>query len=119
MSHNHVSTEANQIVVILSLWNMPHSILHDGPDSKALEILTTPKTALTPGYSKILLQDVILPERTANVPPTMAALDFNMMSHFSAMQRTEKQWRSLANEGRVESCGHLGTARDCAGNYRV
>ena len=72
-----------------------HSVLHDWPDEPAVGILQQLKDALRPGYSKILLCDTIMPDRVADVRPIAAAMDLNMMSHFAALERTEKQWRAL------------------------
>ncbi|KAK5138106.1 hypothetical protein LTR08_004800 [Meristemomyces frigidus] len=72
-----------------------HSILHDWPDVEACKILTQLKQAGRPGYSKIVLLEAVMPERVKDVKPRMAALDINMMAHFSALERTEKQWRRL------------------------
>ncbi|KAK5117837.1 hypothetical protein LTR85_008611 [Meristemomyces frigidus] len=57
-----------------------HSILHDWPDAEG---------------TKILLLEAVMPERIKDVKPRMAALDINMMANFAALERTEKQWRSL------------------------
>lgn len=53
------------------------------------------KEAGKPGYSKILILEAVMPERARDVNTRMAALDFTMMAHFSSLERTEKQWRSL------------------------
>lgn len=44
-------------------------------------------------YSKILINEFVIPERGASA--FMAHIDMNMMSKYSAMERTEKQWRKL------------------------
>lgn len=75
-----------------------HSILHDWPNAQAREILLNLKSAMEPGYSRVLLNESMMPEKGAK--PYMAALDINMMGHFAALERTEKQWREL-----LESAG--------------
>lgn len=72
-----------------------HSVLHDWPDAQAKEILERVKDAMTPGYSKLLVFEAILPERVAEVSPVMAAMDLHMMANFAASERTEEQWRRL------------------------
>ncbi|KAL9055588.1 MAG: hypothetical protein Q9162_003485 [Coniocarpon cinnabarinum] len=54
------------------------SILHDWADSKCLEILKRIGEAMEPGYSKLLLNEFILPAE--NVPLYPALLDINMMA---------------------------------------
>lgn len=75
-----------------------HSCLHDWPDSKALEILTSLKPALTKGYSKLLINENVIPDEGAHWLST--ALDIVMMVIFSAKERTEQNWRTL-----LESAG--------------
>ena len=72
-----------------------HSILHDWPENKALEILTHVRAAMEPGYTKVLPLETAMPERAKDVPPIMAALDISMMSNFAALERTKKQWMQL------------------------
>ena len=45
------------------------------------------------GYSKLLLNEFILPDRGATLFPT--GLDLNMMAMHAGMERTEKQWSLL------------------------
>ncbi|KAI1283368.1 putative O-methyltransferase [Xylaria sp. FL0933] len=71
-----------------------HHILHDWPDSKCLEILGRVKQAMKPGYSKLLLHEMIMPEEGAST--FHAVLDLAMMAFNSGMERTERQWEELA-----------------------
>ncbi|KAI1346150.1 putative O-methyltransferase [Xylaria sp. FL0043] len=70
-----------------------HHILHDWPDSKCLEILGRVKQAMKPGYSRLLLHEMIMPEEGAS--PFHAVLDLAMMAFNSGMERTERQWEEL------------------------
>lgn len=72
-----------------------HSICHDWPDRESARILSRLKVAMTPGYSKLLLLETVMPDRAKDMTPRMAAMDLNMMSHFSALERTEGQWTAL------------------------
>ncbi len=45
------------------------------------------------GYSKLLINDWVLPDTNAPLYPCM--LETNMMAAFSSMERTETQWRTL------------------------
>ena len=75
-----------------------HRIMHDWPDSKCHEILTNLKSAMTPGYSKLLLYEMVIPDRGAQGNST--GLDILMMSLFAACERTTQGWKIL-----LESAG--------------
>ena len=75
-----------------------HSCLHDWPDSKASEILKSIKPGLTKGYSKLLINENVIPDKGAHWVST--GLDMVMMSSFSSSERTEQNWREL-----LESAG--------------
>ncbi|RDW68675.1 hypothetical protein BP5796_09332 [Coleophoma crateriformis] len=73
-----------------------HSILHDWPDSKCLDILRNLKPALKKGYSKILINENVIPAQNAHY--TTTGLDMMMLSCFASMERTEDSWRKLIEE---------------------
>ena len=50
-------------------------------------------TAMKPNYSKILLNESVLPD--INCPLFLAAGDINMMSIMGVKKRTEGQWEEL------------------------
>lgn len=70
-----------------------HHILHNWPDGKVKEILQNTASSMTPGYSKLILNEFILPGKDCPCAPSWA--DIAMMADFSACERTEKQWRGL------------------------
>lgn len=49
--------------------------------------------AMTPGYSKILINELVIPDENAGT--FMTRSDFTMMTLLSAMERSETQWRDL------------------------
>lgn len=69
------------------------SILHDWSDQKCHEILENIAAAMKPGYSKLLLNEWVLPDM--GVPLYPALLDINMMALLSGMERTKTQWKEL------------------------
>lgn len=69
------------------------SVLHDWPDDKSLEILKHLKDALEPGYSKLLINERVIPPTGAHWLST--GLDITMMALFGAKERTEEDWRQL------------------------
>jgi len=75
-----------------------HSVLHDWPDPKAHEILQGLKPSLTKGYSKLLINENVMPDKGAHWVST--ALDIVMMANLAAAERTEENWRAL-----LESAG--------------
>jgi hypothetical protein len=70
-----------------------HSILHDWDDEKGIKILENLKPALTPGYSRVLLNEIVLSEEQ----PTIAAtsMDMMMLAHFAVRERTEADWKAV------------------------
>ncbi|RAO64148.1 uncharacterized protein BHQ10_000160 [Talaromyces amestolkiae] len=62
-------------------------------DNYCREILQRVVSAMMPGYSKLLLHEIIVLEEGA--PQFQAQLDMTMMAFNSGMERTAKQWREL------------------------
>lgn len=67
-----------------------HSIMHDWPDHVCQFILTRVVEAMTHGYSKLLINDVVIPSTGAHWENT--AGDMLMMTQLSALERTEARW---------------------------
>lgn len=70
-----------------------HSCLHDWPDEVCQSILARIKEAMTSGYSKLLINENV-------IPPTdtyweSSGLDMVMMTLFSSMERTQTDWCRL------------------------
>ena len=53
---------------------------------------------MTPGYSKIILNELVLPDQGCNL--IAAQVDITMMACCASTERSERQWRQL-----VESAG--------------
>jgi hypothetical protein len=70
-----------------------HSILHDWSDEEGVKILENLKPALKPGYSRVLLNEIVLSEEK----PTIAAtsMDMMMLAHLAVRERTEAEWRVI------------------------
>ncbi|MGI4813145.1 MAG: methyltransferase [Janthinobacterium lividum] len=58
------------------------------------------KEAMTPGYSKLLLHELILPAEGAST--FQSVFDLTMMVFNGGMERTQKQWRTLLEAGGFE-----------------
>lgn len=70
-----------------------HSILHMWPDQACQMVLRNIKRAMKPGYSKLLINEHVVPAR--NVYWETSALDLLMMSVHAAKERTEAEWNYL------------------------
>ncbi|KAL3447643.1 S-adenosyl-L-methionine-dependent methyltransferase [Aspergillus insuetus] len=75
-----------------------HSVLHDWTDADCRRILSNLVFAMKRGYSKILINENVIPSTNAYWETT--SLDIIMMADFASQERTETQWRAL-----VESVG--------------
>jgi hypothetical protein len=73
---------------------MLQHILHDFSSDEACQsILRNIVSAMTPGYSKLLIKELLIPDR--NAPWAFTALDVNVMQSLSGQERTESQFREL------------------------
>ncbi|KAL4922923.1 o-methyltransferase [Aspergillus aurantiobrunneus] len=70
-----------------------HHILHDWSDRYCVEILKRVAAAMTPGYSKLLVHEMIVPELGAS--RFEAQMDISMMVFNGGMERTGGEWRAL------------------------
>ncbi|EFR05195.1 O-methyltransferase [Nannizzia gypsea CBS 118893] len=70
-----------------------HHILHDWSDVCCLKILEKVAAAMTPGYSKLLLHEMLVLDQGA--PLFQAELDMTMMAFNGGMERTKDQWTAL------------------------
>ena len=69
------------------------SILHDWPDDKAKDILLHLRPSMRKGYSKILVNEIVLDGD--DLTPTKAAIDLMVMSFMGSKERTEEEWKLL------------------------
>lgn len=70
-----------------------HSVLHDWPDSVCRTILGPLTAAMRPGYSKLLINENVIPRTGAYWETT--ALDMIMLTEFSSRERTLDDWQNL------------------------
>lgn len=75
-----------------------HSVLHDWTDENCVKILKNIIPAMKPGYSKVLINENVIPATNAYWETT--SLDIIMMSDFASTERTAEDWKVL-----VESAG--------------
>lgn len=68
--------------------------MHDWPDETAARILRNTASAMS-SDSRILVDDVVLPDTGANWQATMN--DLSMMIFFAGKERARQQWLTLAD----------------------
>ncbi|KAM0712360.1 hypothetical protein Q7P37_011455 [Cladosporium fusiforme] len=68
-------------------------VLHDWPDEQCKQILANLRPALKKGHSRILLNEIIIPETGAGWFET--SVDMIMLCAHSAQERRESHWKSL------------------------
>jgi demethylsterigmatocystin 6-O-methyltransferase len=76
--------------------------MHDHTDAKCLEILKNVADAMTED-STLLLDEIVVPDK--DVEWFVTQTDLAMMVQFSAMERTETQWRRLLSEAGLKVKG--------------
>ena len=80
-----------------------HSVLRDWPDSDARKILEQLVDAMQKGYSKILINENVVPDIGASWKTT--SMDFFIMPCGASMERTEAHWKSLLESVGLEVAG--------------
>lgn len=70
-------------------------VLHDWPDEQCKSILENLKPALKEGHSRILLNEIIIPDTGAGWFET--SVDMIMLCAHSAQERRERDWRTLVD----------------------
>jgi hypothetical protein len=78
------------------------NILHDWPDKQARKILQHITDAMGED-SLVLISENVIPEE--NVDIYLASADFAMMANFSALERTEKQFKELLDSAGLRLVG--------------
>ena len=70
-----------------------HSVLHDWSDDDCVKILTQIVPAMKRGYSKVLLNEIAVPERGAGWPVT--SMDWLMMALGAMRERSMREWEAI------------------------
>lgn len=73
-----------------------HSVLHDWGDEDCIRILQNLKPALKKGYSRILINEIVVSEVEASLAST--SMDQLMLVLGAMKERTEGQWRELVEK---------------------
>ncbi|KXL44250.1 hypothetical protein M433DRAFT_68469 [Acidomyces richmondensis BFW] len=88
------------------------SIMHDWADDKCVEILKHIVAAMDPKYSRLLIDDIVVPE--TEVDWLTASLDLCMWLFFSGIERTISQWKGLFDAVNLEIV-HIWSTRSSEG----
>ena len=75
-------------------------LLPAGPDEQAIDILAKLRPAMTPGYTKLLIHDIVVPPTKA--PPYTTGIDLTMMALFGARERTQVDWEALVRTANLK-----------------
>lgn len=89
--------------------------LHDWPEDLCVAILKNIGEAMTPGTSRLLISEIVLPIGQTDVET--AWYDLCMMM-FSGIERSEKQWLTLLDNSGFVLVKIHGTA-DTGSNFRL
>lgn len=78
------------------------AVLHDWDDESCLKVLLRIRTAMTRDYSKLLINEYVIPAAKANWQST--ALDIIMMADLASRERTAKEWAALIDRAGFNIC---------------
>lgn len=89
-----------------------HSILHDWDDDSCISILRSLIPALTPSYSKILINELVVPDKGAHWSVT--SMDWLMLALGAVKERTERDWRNIVERSglRVSGIWEMGVGNE-------
>ncbi|KAL4881780.1 S-adenosyl-L-methionine-dependent methyltransferase [Aspergillus karnatakaensis] len=76
-------------------------ILHDWSDKQCLQILGHIRDAMKAGYSKLIIEEFILPEK--DCPMLSAMWDWEMMVFCNSLERSESHWTRLLSDAGFEA----------------
>lgn len=71
-----------------------HSVLHDWDNASCVSILENIISAMEKGYSKILINELVVPDQNASW--SITSMDWLMLALGAVKERTEKDWHSMA-----------------------
>lgn len=93
-----------------ALYYYIHRCLHDWPDSDCLLILQHLAAAMTPGVSRLLISEIVMPVGPVDIQTAWS--DINMLT-FSGVERSEKQWRELLDSAGLRIASMHGEGGGC------
>ncbi|KAM7205938.1 hypothetical protein V8F33_000768 [Rhypophila sp. PSN 637] len=82
-----------------------HSILHDWSDDICVKIIANIKDAMKPGYSRLLIDEGVIPDTGASWEAT--GLDIMLSGLLSSRERTRAEWTRLLEEKAGLKINHI------------
>ncbi|CAI6342051.1 unnamed protein product [Periconia digitata] len=85
------------------------NVLHDWPNDKCIDILIQVRDAMKPGYSRLLINEIVLPDEKCD--SWTAAYDIAMMAVVDGKERSREQWGDLIDAAgglKIEKIWRLG-----------
>ena len=76
------------------------NIIHNWSDTDCRKILINTASAMDMSYSRLLIEDFVLPNTGASY--RAASMDLHMLFTLGAIERTESHWRKLLSEAGLE-----------------
>ena len=86
------------------------NICHDWSDGHCERFLSNTAEAMEKGYSRLLIDDYVLPDTGA--PVRGSSMDFLMMMYCSGIERSRRQWEVLLGKCGLEIVKIWGARRD-------
>ena len=80
-----------------------HSVLHNWDDASCLTILKNVASAMEKGYSKLLINELIVPDKGASW--SITSMDWLMLALGAVKEHTEKNWRDMVEEAGLKITG--------------
>lgn len=80
-----------------------HSIMQDWDDETNQRILLSIVPAMEPGYSRVLINDYVIPDQGAHWLQT--AVDWELMASLGARHRTEEEMRRVVEGAGLKIVG--------------
>ena len=79
---------------------MVKSVIHDWDDATAVEILRNCRKAMSPDSRMLIVEEVIVPQKTVGNPHKF--VDMDLFMHLGGGERTEKEYREIMNSSGFE-----------------
>ena len=78
-------------------------MLHDWDDTSSIDILKNIATAMEKDYSKLLINELVVPDRGASW--SITSMDWLMLALGAVKERTEQDWHRLVEAAGLKITG--------------
>ena len=80
-----------------------HSVLHDWDDASSISILKNIVSAMEKGYSKLLINELVVPDQGASW--SITSMDWLMLALGTVKERTEQDWHRVVEAAGLKVTG--------------